>query len=76
MISYFKKIYYKQAFNSDFFGILVNPFYFARRNKLIRLIGMLFFMAPINVLGLILSKFLLKNPGLYLDQLVLAEKIS
>lgn len=32
MISYFKKIYYKQAFNPDFLGILVNPFYFARRN--------------------------------------------
>jgi SAM-dependent methyltransferase len=49
---------------------------FIKRNKLARFIGMIFFMAPINLLGLILSKLIPKNPDLYLDQIILAKKIS
>lgn len=42
----------------------------------LRILMMLTVMAPINFLGLIFSRILPKNPDLYLDHIVLAEKIT
>lgn len=44
--------------------------------KPLRILMMLIVMAPINFLGLIFSRILPKNPDLYLDHIVLAEKIT
>jgi len=45
-------------------------------SKPFRALVMLSIMAPINVLSLMLSKILPKNPDLYLDHIVIVEKIS
>lgn len=45
-------------------------------SKPFRALVMLSIMAPINVLSLIFSKILPKNPDLYLDHIVIVERIS
>jgi hypothetical protein len=46
----------------------------SRSRVLNLLVGAVFF-APLTVLGLVLGALLPRNPDLFLDQLVLAEKI-
>jgi len=46
-----------------------------RHSKLLMAIFQLTLMAPINCIGLILSKILPRNEDLYLDNIILAEKV-
>ena len=46
------------------------------KNKYINLCIMLFLMAPINIVGVVLSLILPKNDDLYLDNIVLARKVK
>lgn len=46
------------------------------KNRYINLVTTLVLMAPINIIGLILSKILPKNDDLYLDNIVLAKKVK
>ncbi len=47
-----------------------------RNNDYVNLILILFLMAPFNLTGAFLNLFLPRNPDLYLDNIVLARKIS
>lgn len=42
----------------------------------VNLISMLILMSPVNIIGLAVSKFLPRNNDLYLDNIVLAEKVK
>lgn len=57
-----------QLFNAYMYKISV-------RKKIIRQILTLFVMAPINIISIILSKILPVNDDLFLDNVVLAEKV-
>ena len=46
------------------------------KNRYINLFLTLFLMAPVNIIGLLLSKILPKNDDLYLDNIVLAKKVK
>jgi len=46
------------------------------KNGYFNLIITLFLMAPVNIIGLLLSKLLPKNNDLYLDNIVLAKKVK
>ena len=46
------------------------------KNSIVNLIIMVVLMAPINMIGLILSKILPRNDDLYLDNIVLARKVE
>jgi SAM-dependent methyltransferase len=57
---------------------LINDYIFKTtlsRNKYINLISMLILMAPINIIGLFVSKVFPNNNDLYLDNIVLAKKV-
>lgn len=57
---------------------LINAYIFKvtlTKSVYINLLMTLIFMAPVNILGLILSKILPKNNDLYLDNIVLAKKV-
>ncbi len=58
---------------------LINDYIFKvtlTKNKYINLLTTLIFMAPVNIIGLVLSKILPKNNDLYLDNIVLAKKVQ
>lgn len=44
------------------------------RSRLLNLLGCVLFLSPLSLLGLLLGKVLPRNPDLYLDQLVIAER--
>lgn len=46
------------------------------KNTYINLLVTMLLMAPVNIIGLILSKILPKNDDLYLDNIVLAKKVK
>ena len=64
MILKLKKIYKKEQFNPSFMGIFINLFL------------TLIFIAPFNIVGVLLSKLLPKNDNLYLDNIILAKKVK
>jgi len=58
---------------------LLNDYIFKKtvtKSGYLNLLFMLLLMAPVNVVGLLLSKVLPKNDDLYLDNIVLAKKIK
>ncbi len=58
---------------------LLNAYFYkitATKNTFINLLVMLVLMAPVNIIGLILSKALPKNNDLYLDNIILARKVK
>ncbi|SEH95577.1 type 11 methyltransferase [Bathymodiolus azoricus thioautotrophic gill symbiont] len=58
---------------------LINDYIFKvtmTKNIYINLLTTLFLMAPINIIGLIVSKILPRNDDLYLDNIVLAKKVK
>jgi len=58
---------------------LINDYIFKitmTKNAYINLLVTLILMAPVNIIGLILSKILPKNDDLYLDNIVLAKKVK
>lgn len=58
---------------------LINDYIFKvtlTKSGYINLFTTLFLMAPVNILGLVLSKILPKNDDLYLDNIVLAKKVK
>lgn len=59
-----------QLFNDYIFKVTMT------KNVYINLLLTLILIAPINIIGLILSKILPKNDDLYLDNIVLAKKIK
>ncbi len=57
---------------------LINNYMFKvtlTNNKYVNLISMLCLMAPVNIIGLFISKLLPNNDDLYLDNIVLAKKV-
>ena len=58
---------------------LINDYIFKltlTRNVFVNLLSTLVLMAPINIIGLVLSKILPRNNDLYLDNIVLARKVE
>ncbi|AEE26586.1 class I SAM-dependent methyltransferase [Francisella hispaniensis] len=76
----FEIVEYKKSCNGiELIFQLINAYTYKvifRGNKYINLLLTLFFIAPINLLGLIFSKILPKNNDLYLDSIILAKKIK
>ena len=76
----FEIIEYKKSNNGvEVIFQLINDYLFKvtiTKNVYINLIAILILMAPVNILGLLISKILPKNDDLYLDNIVLAKKVK
>ncbi|MGB9794815.1 hypothetical protein [Caldisericum exile] len=58
---------------------LINVYIFKKTitsSKFLNLLFIVMFTAPINIVGLVLSKILPRNKDLYLDNIILAEKVE
>jgi SAM-dependent methyltransferase len=58
---------------------LINAYLFKvlhTKNKILNLFACMIFIAPITLIGIVISKLLPVNPDLYLDQVVLAKKVG
>lgn len=74
----FRVIAYKKSVNniSVIFQLLSDYFYkISLKNKLLKWVVMFLFIFPSNLIGIILGKLLPDNNDLYLDNIILAQKI-
>ena len=76
----FKVIEYKKSNNGlEVIFQLINDYIYKvtlTKSKYINFATMLLLIAPINIIGIIISKLLPKNDDLYLDNIILAKKVK